>query len=459
MKVLQFNISRVSMTVLLAAALLLAACAPAATPISAPTTAPAAVAPTVIPATSGPAAVATPAPASKLISALDFHNAMRKLWEDHITWTRLYIISVAADLPDKDQTAQRLLQNQADIGNAVKPFYGDQAGDKLAALLKDHILGAADLLAAAKAGDKAKIDTASAKWYANAADIAAFLSSANPKAWPLADMQAGMKMHLDLTLKEAVDRLSGKYADDIKDYDTVHEHILGLADLLSSGILAQFPDKFDQTTANEFTLRSTMRKLWEDHITWTRMYIVSAGADLPDKELTAQRLLQNQVDIGDAIKSFYGSAAGAKLTALLKDHILGAADLLAAAKAGDKAKIDAASAAWYANANDIAAFLSSANPKAWPLDAMQAGMKMHLDLTLDEATARLKGDFAADIIDYDKVHEHILSLADTLSTGILAQFPAQLAPQLLPVTGGEQPASSIPIVALGIMAAGVILLG
>jgi hypothetical protein len=397
--------------------------------------------------------------ASAAMSVTDFRNVLRKLWEDHITWTRLYIISVAADLPDKDQTAQRLLQNQVDIGNAVKPFYGDQAGDKLAALLRDHILGAADLLAAAKAGDKAKIDAASAAWYANADDIAAFLSSANPKAWPLAAMQAGMKMHLDLTLKEAVDRLSGKYADDIKDYDKIHEHILGLADLLSSGILAQFPDKFDQTTAGEFTLRSTMRKLWEDHITWTRLYIVSAGADLPDKDLTAQRLLQNQVDIGDAIKSFYGKAAGDQLTALLRDHILGAADLLAAAKAGDKARIDTASAAWYANADDIATFLSNANPASWPLDAMKAGMKMHLDLTLDEATARLKGDFAADVKDYDKVHEHILSLADTLSAGILAQFPAQLAPQLLPVTGGEQSTSNIPIAALGLIAAGVMLLG
>src|SRR5512143_3037936 len=186
MKVLQFNMTRVSMTVLLAAALLLAACAPAATPISAPTTAPAAVAPTVIPATAGPAAVATPAPAPKLISALDFHNAMRKLWEDHITWTRMYIVSAAANLPDKDQTAQRLLQNQTDIGNAIKPFYGEQAGNQLTALLRDHILGAADLIAAAQSGDQAKVQAASAKWYANADDIATFLSKANPKAWPLA---------------------------------------------------------------------------------------------------------------------------------------------------------------------------------------------------------------------------------------------------------------------------------
>src|SRR2546425_3381906 len=95
-----------------------------------------------------PAAPTTTAAAAT--SALDFRNAMRKLWEDHVTWTRLYIVSAAADLPDKDLTAQRLLQNQVDIGNVIKPFYGDDAGNKLTALLKDHILGAADLIAAAK---------------------------------------------------------------------------------------------------------------------------------------------------------------------------------------------------------------------------------------------------------------------------------------------------------------------
>jgi len=51
-----------------------------------------------------------------------------------------------------------------------------------------------------------------------------------------------MKMHLDLTLKEAVDRLEGK--DDVSDYDNVHNHILRFADVLSNGIIKQFPAKF-----------------------------------------------------------------------------------------------------------------------------------------------------------------------------------------------------------------------
>jgi hypothetical protein len=166
-----------------------------------------------------------------------------------------------------------------------------------------------------------------------------------------------------------------------------------------------------------------MRKLWEDHVTWTRLYIVSAAADLPDLELTAQRLLQNQADIGDAAAAFYGDEAGAELTTLLEEHILGAADLLAAAKSGDQTAIEVAGANWYANADAIAAFLAAANPDQWPLADMQAEMRMHLDLTLDEATARLNGDYAADIAAYDRVHDHILAFVDRLSAGIAAQFP------------------------------------
>ncbi|HSB65209.1 MAG TPA: hypothetical protein VLD65_01445, partial [Anaerolineales bacterium] len=163
---------------------------------------------------------------------------------------------------------------------------------------------------------------------------------------------------------------------------------------------------------NPLVFQQAVRKLWEDHITWTRVYIIAAVAGLPETNTAAARLLQNQVDIGNAIKTFYGEPAGTQLTSLLKQHILIAADLIATAKAGDSAKILASSAQWYDNANQIAAFLNGANPKNWALSDMQDMMKMHLDLTLQEATARLKGDWSGDIAAYDKVHTEILGMAD-----------------------------------------------
>jgi hypothetical protein len=170
-----------------------------------------------------------------------FHDAMRKLWEDHITWTRLAIVSLAHDLPDLPATQARLLRNQDDIGDAIKPYYGKAAGNRLTVLLKEHITGAVALLQAAKAGDQALVDRRSAEWYVNGNQVADFLHAANPRHWPRQALRKMMKGHLDQTLREAVDRLSGKYAADVRDYDEIHHHILRMADTPSAGIVKQFP--------------------------------------------------------------------------------------------------------------------------------------------------------------------------------------------------------------------------
>jgi hypothetical protein len=173
-----------------------------------------------------------------------FHDQMRKLWEDHVTWTRLAIVTFADGSAGFNATATRLLQNQTDIGNAIKPFYGDAAGTALTGLLHDHITIAVELLQAAKAGDTAAFNDASARWYANANDIADFLSAANPRFWPDDVMRAAMKTHLDQTLAEASHELGADYADSVTDYEAIHLHILDMADLLSSGIIGQFPKLF-----------------------------------------------------------------------------------------------------------------------------------------------------------------------------------------------------------------------
>jgi hypothetical protein len=188
------------------------------------------------------------AEAKAKVDAQAFHDAMRKLWEDHITWTRMVIVGFLADpdatLPDLNASVDRLLQNQSDIGNAIKPFYGDAAGDQLTELLRQHILIAAEILQAAKSGDTTALNDASTRWYANADDIAVFLNTANPENWPLDEMKAMMREHLDLTLQEAVTYLNGDYAGSVAAYEQVHLEILDMADMLSEGIIRQFPQKF-----------------------------------------------------------------------------------------------------------------------------------------------------------------------------------------------------------------------
>jgi hypothetical protein len=173
-----------------------------------------------------------------------FHDQMRKLWEDHVTWTRLAIVEFAAEDPGLTPTVTRLLNNQTDIGNAIAPYYGAAAGQELTTLLDTHINLAVALLQDAKAQNTTQFAADKASWYDNANQIADFLSAANPRFWPDDVMRAFMKEHLDQTLAEAQDELSGNYTASITDYEAIHLHILALADLLSSGIMHQFPSRF-----------------------------------------------------------------------------------------------------------------------------------------------------------------------------------------------------------------------
>jgi hypothetical protein len=175
---------------------------------------------------------------------LALRNGMRVFWEDHVTWTRLAVISLLDNSPDTNATVARLLRNQTDIGNAIKPFYGKAAGNSLTRELRLHILIAADLIAAAKAGDQAKVAVEQARWQRNAADIAALLSQANPRYWKRAQLTSMLNEHLRLTTAEVVARLRRDWNADVASYDRIHLHALGMADALATGIVKQFPRRF-----------------------------------------------------------------------------------------------------------------------------------------------------------------------------------------------------------------------
>ncbi|MDD9270751.1 glycosyltransferase [Paenibacillus sp. GCM10023248] len=175
-------------------------------------------------------------------------------------------------------------------------------------------------------------------------------------------------------------------------------------------------------TQSMVQLKGDLRRLWMDHALWTRSYLVSALAGLEDKDKTLARLLRNQRDIGNAIKPFYGEAAGNQLGELLTQHIVIAGRVIDAAKAGNAAEYEKANKEWFRNADDIAGFLSRANPN-WPLKTVQELMYVHLQLLTEDVNARIKRDWDADIAAFDKGADHLMVLADTLTDGIIKQFP------------------------------------
>lgn len=169
--------------------------------------------------------------------------AMRRLWADHVIWTRQYVVGAIGNTADLGAATTRLLKNQEDIGGAIVPFYGAEAGQALTELLKQHILIAVDLVEAAKAGDDVRFAAEDAKWTRNAEEIGGLLSGANPN-WSASDVADLLSLHLSLTKQEAVARLQQDWAEDIEVFDQIFTEILTLADVLSDGIVKQFPDRF-----------------------------------------------------------------------------------------------------------------------------------------------------------------------------------------------------------------------
>jgi len=166
----------------------------------------------------------------------------RRLWIDHVSWTRNFIVSDLASLADKDVVLQRLLKNQDDIGASIKPYYGEEAGNKLSKLLIEHISIGGQVVDAAKSNNKADLDKYNKLWYKNADDIADFLSSANP-SWSNSELKDMLHKHLEFVTNQVVARINKNWKADVEAYDKGEDHMIKFADILSDGVIKQFPEK------------------------------------------------------------------------------------------------------------------------------------------------------------------------------------------------------------------------
>ena len=168
---------------------------------------------------------------------------MNLVWEQHIMWTRMLLISIAENLKDLDATQVRLLRNPRDIANVFRPYYGVVVADRIEKLLTEHLVIGKELIVALKNKNQEEAKRLNAKWYQNADSMAEAFSSINP-FYSKEEVRRMLYEHLRLTTNEVNARLAGNYVEDINAYDMVQKEILKMSRFFVNGIVLQFPNLF-----------------------------------------------------------------------------------------------------------------------------------------------------------------------------------------------------------------------
>lgn len=359
------------------------------------------------------------------MSATDLRLELRGLLEERTAWTRAYIVDVLEELPGREASHARLIENGAELGARVALFYGPEAGTAFAGLLEASLDPATAALEAAMANDAAGFATARSDWYAAADEVAAFLAGANP-AWELAALEGLLHGCIDDAIAEASMRLMGMHDAELDAFRAHEAHAATVADALASGIGAQFPDNVSLATvpASEESLRLALRGLFFERATGVRQFVADAAHGLGSMSESEAFLLQNNRDIAGAIEGYYGAEAAAALVTLLDLMVGDARSAVGAALEGNTAGFEAAVSAWHGRENELAAFLAGANPN-WPEAALSTMLNACVDRALAVAMARMGGNFAAEIEAQGTLVTQSRAVADALADGLIAQFPGR----------------------------------
>jgi hypothetical protein len=370
----------------------------------------------------------TPSPVLTTRDAL--RDQMRQLWTTEATWTRMLIVSSAAGLDDQAAATARLVRNATDVGDAIEPFYGSEAGDHLTALLTEHVAGTTEIIEATLAADNARLQVATDAWNANADETARFLADLDP----LLDyyrLYRLMTERLDEMRAETAARVGGHYDEDIAAQDRLVAGERTIGDTLTDAIAEQFPELVASrtfTSATQQSLHLSMRMDWDDQASWMRFFIVDSIAALPSAPDTTARLFRSADAIGGSMAQLYGTAAADQLTALLHAQIEATSALVAALTDGDAMQVQMATAAYDASASDLARFYDGLGPD-WSRPGMEALFDEYLDRTHDEIVARVNGDWERDVMAYDMVLAQALRISDALAV-MIARDVATAVPQV-----------------------------
>jgi hypothetical protein len=173
--------------------------------------------------------------------------------------------------------------------------------------------------------------------------------------------------------------------------------------------------------------KTALRDLWAGHIFWIRNVVsVNATNNPAARDSAEKEVVANAKQIASTIAPFYGEAASEKLFTLLADHYGAVKEYSEATVTGNKRQQDAALARLASNADEIAVFLSGANPYL-PKDTVRGLVAAHGAHHVAQIIQFQEKDYAQEAQTWKVMQEHVYVIADALTTALVEQFPAKFS--------------------------------
>lgn len=355
--------------------------------------------------------------------AVEFRSALNHLLGEHVFLAVNAMQNGIKGKADFDASAGALLENADDLAAAISSVYGEEAGKAFDGLWKDHIGFFVDYVVATANNNEAGRKAALQELSEYKEDFSTFLAGANPNL--KADMLAmGLQMHVDQLVETFDSYVAGNYDVTYDSMGKAYAHMFGTGAALSNAIVTQFPDKFNNTKTSTpaAELRVGLSLLLSEHVDLAVLAMQKGIDGEEDFNAVAGELMENADELGAAITSVYGEAAGKAFVGLWKDHIGFFVDYVVATSKKDEAGRQVALQELSEYRKDFSTFLAGANPN---LDAntLAEGLQMHVNQLVGAFDHYVKGDYEVAYDFIRKAHAHMFATAAGLSGAIVAQFP------------------------------------
>ncbi|MGB5945864.1 copper amine oxidase [Paenisporosarcina sp.] len=379
-------------------------------------------------------AAETNADTSVSTPASELRSALGHLFTEHAFLAVETLKKGADGTEDFDALAGALGQNTDDLTAAVASVYGEEAGVAFKEIWSSHIGYFVDYATATAGDDQAGKDKAVAELDKYIVEQAAFLETATEGRLKAADLEAGLKMHVDQLVWAFDSYVAGDYETSYMNEREAIKHMTMVAAGLSTAITDQFPDKFENSMAvtPAADLRSALDQVFTEHAGLAVMAMQNGVDGDPDFEASSAALLANADDLAAAVSSVYGEEGGEAFDAIWKSHIGYFVDYVTATANDDQAGKDQAMKELEGYVVEQAAFLETATEGGLPAADLEAGLTEHVKQLIAAFDQYVAGDYEASYASLRGAYAHMLMPAEGLSQTIVNQFPDKFSGQSMP---------------------------